>query len=70
MQTIEMINHLAGHSDPAVSEAAMLIKVRYVAEWSRMRGFFEGFVEAVDDVDLAERLFAAVDVYVPPVEVL
>lgn len=70
MKTIEMINHLTTHADPAVRDAALLIKARYVAEWSRMRGFFEGFVEAVDDVDLAERLFAAVDVYVPPTEVL
>jgi hypothetical protein len=69
MKTIEMIDKLTNHTDPAVREAAMQIKVRYVAEWSRMRGFFEGVAEFVDDEGLGERLYAAVDVYVPPVEV-
>ena len=68
MKTIEMIDLLMTHADPSVRAVATKVKVRYVAEWSRMRGFLEGYADAIDDEGAGERMYAAVNAYVPPVE--
>ena len=69
MKTIEMIELLMTHADPSVRETATKIAVRYIAEWSRMRGFLEGYAEAVDDPGAGERMYAMIDTYIPSVEV-